>query len=269
MLLHILIQFGIILAGATYSTAILPFMFIFIWFLQYFYLRTSRQMRHLDLECKTPLYTHFSETAAGLRHIRAFGRTAANFEHGMERLNLSQKPYYTMTCIQRWLSFLLDMFSCAIGTTVSSFAIKFNHTTSAAAIGLAFLNLVWFGLALGYFINAWVGLETSVGALSRLREFLTHTPVEPQVPPKDLPPNWPDRGTVEFKNVSARYRYEFSCYFPWISQQPLTICSDETPEALKDISLSIKPGTKVGITGRTGRLVKFYLQSSQWRETSS
>ena len=207
MLFHILIQFGIILAGATYSVAILPFMFIFIWFLQYFYLRTSRQMRHLDLEYKTPLYTHFAETASGLRHIRAFGREADNFEKSLGALNVSQKPYYAMSAIQRWLSFYLDMFACIIGTTVTAFALKFSQTTSAPALGLSFLNLIWFGLALGFFISAWVGLETSVGALSRLREFLDHTPVESQVPRKDLPPNWPEHGGLQFKNVTATYGY--------------------------------------------------------------
>lgn len=207
MLFHILIQFGIILAGATYSTAMLPFMFVFIWFLQYFYLRTSRQMRHLDLELKTPLYGHFSETASGLRHIRAFGWKGANFNRSVYILDESQKPYYGMSSIQRWLGFYLDMFACAIGTTVAAFALKFPHTTSAPALGLSFLNLVWFGLALGFFIQAWVSLETSVGALSRLREFLDDTPVERDVTPTDLPPNWPNAGHVEFKNVTAQYRY--------------------------------------------------------------
>ncbi|OAR00032.1 hypothetical protein LLEC1_00475 [Akanthomyces lecanii] len=233
MLIHILIQFGIILAGATYSAAILPFMFIFIWFLQYFYLRTSRQMRHLDLEYKTPLYTHFAETASGLRHIRAFGREADNFEKSLGSLNVSQKPYYAMSAIQRWLSFYLDMFACTIGTTVTAFALKFRQTTSAPALGLSFLNLVWFGLALGFFISAWVGLETSVGALSRLREFMDHTPVESQVPHKDLPSDWPEHGGLQFKNVTATY-------------------SNDTPQVLKDVSLVVNPGTKVGITGRTG-----------------
>ncbi|KAJ6788053.1 hypothetical protein PWT90_09274 [Aphanocladium album] len=233
MLFHILIMFGIILAGATYSTAILPFMFIFIWFLQYFYLRTSRQMRHLDLECKTPLYTHFAETASGLRHIRAFGWEHDNFERSLRLLDVSQKPFYAMSAIQRWLSFYLDMFACTIGTTVTAFAVKFSHTTSAPALGLSFLNLVWFGLALGFFIQAWVGLETSVGALSRLREFLDHTPVESRVPTKHLPPNWPQYGSVVFKNVTARY-------------------SDDTPISLKNVSLDVAPGSKIGITGRTG-----------------
>jgi hypothetical protein len=41
--------------------------------LQKYYLRTSRQMRLLDLEAKSPLYSHFLESLTGLVEIRAFG----------------------------------------------------------------------------------------------------------------------------------------------------------------------------------------------------
>ncbi|UNI13846.1 hypothetical protein JDV02_000545 [Purpureocillium takamizusanense] len=44
---------------------------------QKYYLWTSRQMRFLDLEMKTLLYTHFTETLAGLGTIRAFGWSEA------------------------------------------------------------------------------------------------------------------------------------------------------------------------------------------------
>ena len=41
--------------------------------LQKYYLKTSRQMRLLDLEAKSPLYSHFLESLTGLVEIRAFG----------------------------------------------------------------------------------------------------------------------------------------------------------------------------------------------------
>lgn len=41
--------------------------------IQKFYLRTSRQVRLLDLEAKSPLYTHFIESLSRLGTIRVFG----------------------------------------------------------------------------------------------------------------------------------------------------------------------------------------------------
>ncbi|KAF9308629.1 Multidrug resistance-associated protein 1 [Podila horticola] len=49
----------------------------------------------------------------------------------------------------------------------------------------------------------------------------------------EIPPNWPDRGHITFKNYSTRYREGLDL-------------------VIKNISLDIKPGEKVGIVGRTG-----------------
>ena len=77
--------------------------------LQKYYLRTSRQMRLLDLEAKSPLYSHFIESLQGLVTIRAFG-WAGDFEKkNLTLLDISQKPYYLLFCIQRWLALILDL----------------------------------------------------------------------------------------------------------------------------------------------------------------
>jgi hypothetical protein len=50
-------------------------------------------------------------------------------------------------------------------------------------------------------------LETSIGAVSRVKAFNSETqpealPTEIVVPPK----NWPSRGLIEFRGVSASYK---------------------------------------------------------------
>ena len=50
-------------------------------------------------------------------------------------------------------------------------------------------------------------LETSIGAVSRVKAFSTETesealPSEIVVPPE----NWPSKGLIEFRNVSASYK---------------------------------------------------------------
>lgn len=54
--LGILAELGLIASGASYVAIAFPFAFAVLWVLQRYYLRTSRQIRHLDLECKAPLY---------------------------------------------------------------------------------------------------------------------------------------------------------------------------------------------------------------------
>ena len=114
----VLADIGIIASGAKYAAAIIPFFAIALYLLQKYYLRTSRQMRYLDLEAKAPLYTQFSEMTAGLQHIRAFGWQSDTLTHSLKLLDYSQRPYYYLYCIQRWLTLVLDMCVLVIATTL-------------------------------------------------------------------------------------------------------------------------------------------------------
>lgn len=67
-----LVQIGVILSCATYMTAVLPLIFISVFFIQRYYLRSSRQLRLLEIEAQAPLVTELRETSTGLIYIRAF-----------------------------------------------------------------------------------------------------------------------------------------------------------------------------------------------------
>ena len=64
---------ALISSGAGLVAVTIPPTVVILYVLQKFYLRTSRQLRFLDLEAKAPLYTQFTETLDGLHTIRAFG----------------------------------------------------------------------------------------------------------------------------------------------------------------------------------------------------
>lgn len=81
-------------------------------------IETSRQLRHLDLEAKSPLYTQFSETLNGVVTIRAFGWETAFTDENLRLLDLSQKPYYLLFCIQRWLGVVMDLFVAGIAVVL-------------------------------------------------------------------------------------------------------------------------------------------------------
>lgn len=208
MSLAVLISLGIIASGVSYTAAIIPFFLACIYAIIRFYLRTSRQMRHLDLEGKTPLYTHFTETTAGLRHIRSLGRQQDVLRQGLLKLDTAQKPYYYMLCIQRWLTLSLDLLVLAIAVLLEAMALKFVDESSPSAIGLALLNLVSFAQQMERCFIAWTRLETSLGVVARLRSLVRTAPVEAKIsPPTDLPPIWPQSGEITFKNVVLSYRY--------------------------------------------------------------
>jgi ABC-type multidrug transport system fused ATPase/permease subunit len=225
---------GLIVAGASYSGAAIPFILLVLYAIQKFYLRTSRQLRFMDLESQAPLLTHCSETITGVTTIRAFGWQTQSHQRCLELLDNSQRPFYLQLCIQRWLNLVLDLTTAAIALIVVSMAMTLPQASSAGSIGLSMLNILSFNTQLAYMITAWTTLETSLGAVSRCKNFESMTESEDQPSENHNPsPTWPQEGQLVLNNISASY-------------------NDEGENVLKSVSVSIAPGKKVGICGRSG-----------------
>jgi ATP-binding cassette subfamily C (CFTR/MRP) protein 1 len=100
-------------------------------------LQVSRQLRYLDLESRSPLYSHFLETLEGLPTIRAFGWEERFIETNILRLDYSQKPFYMLFCVQKWLSLVLDMMAAAMAVLVVGLAINFRQLTDTGLLGVS------------------------------------------------------------------------------------------------------------------------------------
>ncbi|CEJ81259.1 hypothetical protein VHEMI01398 [[Torrubiella] hemipterigena] len=235
-LLFALMMFAYVCAGASYSACALPFVFGLLWVLQNFYLRTSKQMRILDLEAKTPLFAKISETATGVEHLRAYGWQRPAIASIYAALDRSQKSFYYMYSIQRWLGFALNMISAGMVAVLLSVALLTTTGSSQASLGLGMFALMSLQQELNVFITFWTLLETSLGAVARLKVFLENTPLEEDGEGVvDQPSSWPSRGEVEFSNVSASY-----------SAEP------DAKLAIENLSLKVPAGESLAIVGRTG-----------------
>ncbi|RVX70090.1 hypothetical protein B0A52_06262 [Exophiala mesophila] len=221
-------------SGSGYFAAIIPVLLGSLYVIQKYYLRTSRQMRLLDLEEKAPLYTLFGETAAGLASIRAFGWTDRFADRNLVLLDRSQRPFYLMFCIQRWLALVLDLLVAGLVTVLVIIVVVRRDSMDPGLVGLGLLSAVSLSNSLTELVKTWTSLETSVGAISRLQEFARtteseHKPLEVQT----VRPTWPENGEVDFRGFEASY-------------------SIQSPLVLRDIDLRIRLGEKIGICGRSG-----------------
>ena len=66
---------------------------ILYYFIQRFYIPTSRQLKRIESTTRSPIYVHFSETVAGVSTIRAFG-AQQKFELHSEELVDHNLGYY-------------------------------------------------------------------------------------------------------------------------------------------------------------------------------
>jgi len=196
----------IVCVTAKYFAATIPFGLAAVYLIQRYYLRTSRQLRHLDIEAKAPLYSHFLETLNGLATIRAYGWQDALQKQNHALIDAAQKPFYLLACIQKWLALVLDILTAVLAIIVVVLAVALRDTTTGGEAGVALVNVISMNQALAMLIISWTGLETAIGAVSRVRSFSRDTPSELRYDVEEIDlRKWPSSGSICFENLSASY----------------------------------------------------------------
>lgn len=108
--------------------------------------------------------------------------------------------------VQRWLGFTLQIVVALLAVTVVTLATQLRSST--ALTGASLVTLMTFGDVLNYIIRWWTQIETSIGAVSRLKNFSEKVKSE-SLEGEDLIPtrHWPLQGTIRITGVSASYGY--------------------------------------------------------------
>ncbi|OBT89053.1 hypothetical protein VE02_02018 [Pseudogymnoascus sp. 03VT05] len=231
--LSVIVSAVFVFIGSGYVIAVLPLCIIALGLIQVYYLQTSRQLRLLDIEAKAPLFSQFLETVNGVACIRAYGWSEEYTEQNYNTLNRSQKPYYLLWCIQRWLTLVLDLLNAGVATLVVALATNFEGG-STGFLGVALFNIVIFSSTLQGLVTAWTQVETALGAINRIRSFILNVENENQEDEVGtVSDDWPERWAIVFDDISASYEASLG-------------------PVLKEISFSVQPGEKIAICGRTG-----------------
>lgn len=201
-----LAQMALIGYGSVYAAISFPIVLFSLYLIQKVYLRTSRQLRLMDLETKAPLYSLFEESLSGLATIRAFNWQEALNNRNHELLDRSQRPFYLLFAVQRWLTLVLDLVVAAVAVLLMVLVVQLRGTMAAGGVGLALLNVIQFSQNIKLLVTFWTTLETHIGSVSRIRSFTETAVPEDQPEEKDTPPpGWPSTGAMEFDNLSAAY----------------------------------------------------------------
>lgn len=202
----VVMDIAIISSGASYAAPIIPFFSFLIITVQQFYLSTSRQLRALELDTTKTLVRHLIESAAGITHIRAFCWQEEVMNEFFALLNIAQRPFYLLYCVQQWLECVLDLSTAGAAILVVTFAVKFSNTASANSMGLAFLSLIGFSNTVGEWVKSSVAMETAFGAVARIRAYSEAVPQEKYKDDKGpVSADWPTQGVLELNCVSAVY----------------------------------------------------------------
>ncbi|KAI1286896.1 ATP-binding cassette sub-family C member 3 [Halotydeus destructor] len=207
---------------------------VLYYIVQRYYIMTARQLRRLESNSRSPVFSHFTETVSGTTCIRAF-QVEDDFNLECDRKNdINNATSILSVASSRWLSIRLEFLGNLIVLLAALFAVFLKGDIEASTVGLSLSYALNATGTLNGLVTASADLENNLVSVERCVEY-TKTPTEaaPEIEATKPKPSWPERGVIAFKDYSARYR-------------------DGLDLVLRDVNFSVNAGEKVGIVGRTG-----------------
>uniref|UniRef100_A0A8C1UEB7 Multidrug resistance-associated protein 1 n=1 Tax=Cyprinus carpio TaxID=7962 RepID=A0A8C1UEB7_CYPCA len=213
---------AVILIATPLVAIIIPPLGLFYFFVQRFYVASSRQLKRLESVSRSPVYTHFNETLLGTSVIRAFGEQQRFITESDGRVDHNQKAYFpSIVCFVFWKADDLCMSLCLCVLYHGAVHLLFPYFPQVTA-------------SLNWLVRMSSELETNIVAVEKVKEYGdTEKEAEWRLEHSTLPAGWPTAGHIEIHNFGLRYREDLEL-------------------AISDISVNIEGGEKVGIVGRTG-----------------
>ncbi|XP_072031466.1 ATP-binding cassette sub-family C member 9-like isoform X2 [Amphiura filiformis] len=199
-----------------------------------YFIRSSRELQRLDSVTRSPVFAHFSETLGGLTTLRAYREQKRFFGTLLKRIDTNNTAFLYLQAAYGWLG--LQMSICGgfivlfVGLTTILQATTFGSLDSSS-VGLALSYVLMVSNRLFNLVRFAADTEMQMNPVERV-QYYAEVPTE-HYGGKEPPSDWPSRGAIQIEHVSVRY--------------------DETlPPVLQDVTVSVQPGEKVGICGRTG-----------------
>eukprot|EP01113_Clastostelium_recurvatum_P045650 TRINITY_DN786_c0_g1_i1.p1 TRINITY_DN786_c0_g1~~TRINITY_DN786_c0_g1_i1.p1 ORF type:complete len:1526 (-),score=434.15 TRINITY_DN786_c0_g1_i1:5921-10498(-) len=211
----------------------LPLAYLY-YYVQQYYLKSSRELQRLDSISKSPIFAQFSETLNGIHTIRAFGVVSNFIKENDRKLDVNTRAYFANTTANRWLSVRLEFVCTCVVTVAALFSVIERGHVDPGLAGLSLTYALNLTGVLNWLVRQSSEVETQLVAVERVIEYTDLEEEGPYDNTSSRPSsNWPASGAVEFRDLKLRYRKGLDL-------------------VLHGITAHIKPREKVGIVGRTG-----------------
>ena len=197
-----------------------------------------KQTKLYESKTKGPLFALLSATLSGIVAIRVYKQAEAFQQKFKELLHTTTKANVAYNLTSRFMTFYIDLAYniAAIGGVfiITATQTKFGNGPNTNAWALALILII--NALFQFFLKQFTQLSISIIAVGRVQSYL-QTPLEP---PLSLPSDdklkaehWPQKGEIDFHKAYMKYR-------------------PDGDHVIRDLSLHVKAGEKIGCVGRTG-----------------
>ncbi|KAF9134866.1 hypothetical protein BGW39_005581 [Mortierella sp. 14UC] len=198
------------------------------------YVPISRDLKRLNSNSKSPILNHFNESLNGLATIRAYGFQKRFLSKNMINLDDNNRTFFLLWSTNRWLHWRVDVVGASVAFITGMLILQNYDRLEPGWAALSLTYSLMFTGNVVWFIRMYAMNEMNLNSVERVVEYMDlESEPAPIIEGSRPPASWPHAGEIKIDHLTMRY-------------------APDTPEVIKDISLTIHPGEKVGVVGRTG-----------------
>ncbi|KAF8838558.1 P-loop containing nucleoside triphosphate hydrolase protein [Paxillus ammoniavirescens] len=200
------------------------------------YLRTGRDLRRMESNSRSPIFSGFAELLEGIVTVRAFSAERRFMDDLYHKIDTTTKMWYNFWMTNRWLLLNFDALGSLAILTTTLFAL--SGYVGAGAAGLCITSAMTFTNSVYWACRVWTTLELDLNSVERVVEYFGIPQEPPSVIESNRPPAyWPSstssRPLVSVENLVLKY-------------------SEELPPVIHNVSFTLNARERVGLIGRTG-----------------
>ena len=204
------------------------------------FVTSSRELKRLEGQARSPIFAMLSESLSGISTIRANLTQDFFLKKFEEAHDAHTRAFFSFIASSRWVGFRMDSLMFLLMTLVSFLAVLFQHQgwfdVDPAILGLSISMLLQLAGVFQWCIRQSAEVVNQLVSVERV---LGYAGLEPEAPLRcgnddhERTHEWPSDGAIDFRDVAIRYRKTL-------------------PRALDGATFSIPGGARVGVVGRTG-----------------
>ncbi|KAJ3119275.1 Multidrug resistance-associated protein 1 [Physocladia obscura] len=199
-----------------------------------FYRKSYRELKRLNATMQSPLSAHISETLSGLSTILAYSAETIFVEKQLVKMDQANLGTMLFSHAQYWFVLRLDCIGAFVTLALTMLSIYGVMNRSFVALALS-ATIDW-SAGLNRVLSLFAELEATMISVERLNYYSHDLPHEPSrhVPKDGTLVTWPSAGSIDIANLEIIYE------------------SRPDHAVIKNLSIKISAGEKIGIVGRTG-----------------
>lgn len=200
------------------------------------YLNTGRDLRRMESNSRSPIFSGFGEMLEGIVTVRAFGAEQRFLNDIHVKIDLTVRMFYNFWMLNRHLLLHFDALG-GMGVLAATL-FSLSGYVSAGTAGVCITSAMSFCTSVYWACRHWTGLELDLNSVERVVEYLDLPQEPPSIIESSRPPAyWPSSSNKEnllvVEDLCVRY-------------------APELPAVLHNVSFNLKAKERVGLLGRTG-----------------